>query len=221
MFHSTTHFKNWIFVDEDELLRRRQNANDKFRSHYPSIKQNALTIAEETSLVNYYSNILKDFCRRFNPVMPRYVTSTALHYLKRFYLNNSVMEYHPKHIMVTCVYLAAKIEEFNVSMDQFVNNVKGDREKAADIVLNNELLLMHKLNYQLVIWHPYRSVEGFFIDIRTRYPACENPDKYRPIIDGFIDQCLSTDIIFILAPNQIALCALLYAADKSKDSIDK
>lgn len=79
------------------------------------------------------------------------------------------MEYPPKHIMVTCVYLAAKIEEFNVTMQQFVTNVRGDREKASEIVLNNELLLLHKLNYQLTIWHPYRPIEGFLIDIKVNY----------------------------------------------------
>lgn len=77
------------------------------------------------------------------------------------------MEYHPKHILVTCAYLAAKIEEFNVSMNQFVKNIKGDREKAAEIVLNNELLLLHKINYQLIVWHPYRPLEGFLIDIKV------------------------------------------------------
>ena len=31
--------------------------------------------------------------------MPRYVVGTALHYLKRFYVNNSVMDYPPKEIL--------------------------------------------------------------------------------------------------------------------------
>lgn len=95
--------------------------------------------------------------------------STSIQYFKRFYLNNSAMEYPPKHIMVTCVYLAAKIEEFNVSMQQFVNNVRGDRDKASEIVLNNELLLLHRLNYQLTIWHPYRPIEGFLIDLKALF----------------------------------------------------
>lgn len=77
------------------------------------------------------------------------------------------MDYHPKHIMVTCVYLACKVEEFNVSMEKFVKNVKGDRDKASDIVLNNELLLMSQLNYHLTTHNPFRSVEGFLIDIKV------------------------------------------------------
>jgi len=70
---------------------------------------------------------------------------------------------------VTCVYLACKVEEFHVSIQQFVANLKGDREKAAEIILNNELLLMHKLNYFLTVHNPLRPVEGFLIDIKVTF----------------------------------------------------
>lgn len=68
---------------------------------------------------------------------------------------------------VTCIYLACKVEEFNVSIQQFVSNIKGDREKATDIILNNELLLMEQLNFHLSIHNPYRPVEGLLIDIKV------------------------------------------------------
>lgn len=77
------------------------------------------------------------------------------------------MDHHPKHIMVTCVYLACKVEEFNVSMQQFVQIVKGDREKASEIVLQNELLLMQQLKYHLTVHNPFRPIEGFLIDIKV------------------------------------------------------
>lgn len=52
-------------------------------------------------------------------------------------------------------------------MMQFVANIKGDREKAADIILNNELLLMEQLNFHLTIHNPFRPVEGLLIDIKV------------------------------------------------------
>lgn len=70
---------------------------------------------------------------------------------------------------VTCCYLACKVEEFNVSIVQFVSNIKGDREKATDIILNNELLLMEQLNFHLTIHNPFRAVEGLLIDIKVHY----------------------------------------------------
>lgn len=46
---------------------------------------------------------MRDFCRRFEPVMPKCVIGTAFHYFKRFYLNNSAMDYHPKEILCVCL----------------------------------------------------------------------------------------------------------------------
>lgn len=66
------------------------------------------------------------------------------------------------------MYLASKVEEFNVSINQFVGNLKGDREKFANIILTFELLLMDKLNYHLLIHNPYRPMEGLFIDLKVR-----------------------------------------------------
>lgn len=93
--------------------------------------------------------------------------------MKRFYLNNSVMNYHPKQIMVTCVYLACKVDEFNVPMEKFVANVKGDNTKARDFVLNNELMLMEQLKFHLTTHNPFRSVEGFLIDIKVCNPISD------------------------------------------------
>lgn len=64
---------------------------------------------EERILIRHYESHLRDFCKRFNPPMPRTTVATALHYFKRFYLRNSAMDYHPKEILVTCVYLACKV----------------------------------------------------------------------------------------------------------------
>ena len=67
----------------------------------------------------------------------------------------------------TCVYLAAKVEEFNVSITQFVANMQGDREEAADIILQQELLLMEHLHYHLTVHNPFRPLEGLMIDIKV------------------------------------------------------
>ena len=65
------------------------------------------------------------------------------------------------------MYLACKVEEFNISIQQFVANIRGDREKASDIILNDELLLMQQLNFHLTIHNPYRPVTGLLIDIKV------------------------------------------------------
>lgn len=119
----------------------------------------------------------------------------------------------------TCVYLACKTEEFNVSIGQFVSNIKGDKVKAMEIILSNELLLMQRLNYYLTIHNPYRPVEGFLIDIKTRC-SLVNPDRLRAGIDEFLENTFFTEACLLFAPSQIALAAVLHAASKEQENLD-
>ncbi|KAK0093944.1 hypothetical protein PV326_012293 [Microctonus aethiopoides] len=226
MFPTSTQKKYWMFADENDLTHLRQKTNAAFIEKYggnmtPEQKeQYFLSDVEERTLLKFYELQLRDFCKRFSPPMPRATIATALHYFKRFYLRNSVMNYHPKEILVTCVYLSSKVEEFNVSISQFVANLKGDREKASDIVLNNELLLMQQLNYNLTVHNPFRPVEGLMIDIKTRYSSLDNPERLRPHIDDFLEKVFLTDSVLLYAPSQIALAAILHAASKISANLD-
>ena len=69
---------------------------------------------------------------------------------------------------MTAAYLACKVEEFNVSIEQFIANVPGNKERATDVILNTELLLMQELNFHLAVHNPYRAVEGMLVDVKTR-----------------------------------------------------
>ncbi|XP_072387025.1 cyclin-H [Diabrotica undecimpunctata] len=225
MFPTSTQCKYWMFSSEDELNKLREKANSKHIQIYsrqaPDIPKHDyfLTPEEEKTMVKRYELHLRDFCKRFQPPMPRYVVGTAFHYFKRFYIHNSVMNFHPKEIMVTCIYLASKVEEFNVSIQQFVANIKGDRDKATDIILNNELLLMEQLNFHLSIHNPYRPVEGLLIDIKTR-TNLHDPERLRPGTEHFLERTLLTDAILLYSPSQVALAAVLHAASKLQENLD-
>lgn len=142
----------------------------------------------------------------------------------------------------TCVYLSCKTEEFNVSISQFVSNIKGDKLKAMDIILSNELLLMQQLNYYLTVHNPFRPIEGFLIDIKTRC-SLANPERLRAGIDEFIDKTFLTDACLLYAPSQVsfeekkirkrkktvfdaalrfqlALAAVLHSASKEQENLD-
>lgn len=225
MFSTSSQKKFWTFSDDNELASLREKHNlafiykhgqniDEFQRH-----SFFLSPEEERLLLKQYELHLKEFCKRFSPPMPKGVIGTAFHYFKRFYLYNSTMDYHPKEILATCVYLACKVEEFNVSIGQFVANIKGDRDKASDIILNNELLLMQQLNYHLTIHNPFRPVEGFLIDIKTRCNLA-NPERLRGGIDEFLEKVFLTDACLIYAPSQIALAAVLHAASKEQENLD-
>jgi len=231
MFPESTQATQWMFSSAEaiNLLRARthQGFIDRHGDEVMSDDELAkfLTQEEEWSLVYHFSLKLAEFCAKFKPPMPRYVRGTSFHYFKRFYLHNSVMDHHPKDILVTAVYLACKTEEFNVSMQQFVANIAGNQERATQIILNNELLLMQELHFHLTIHNPFRAVEGLLIDIKTRAGLPQgvtagDVEQFRPEIDSFLDKVFLTDAFLIYAPSQIALAAVIHAASKNKINLD-
>lgn len=88
-----------------------------------------------------------------------------------------------------------------------------------DIILSNELLLMQRLSYYLTIHNPYRPVEGFLIDIKTRCSLVD-PDRLRKGIDEFLEKTFFTEACLLFAPSQIALAAVLHAASKEQENLD-
>eukprot|EP00088_Acartia_fossae_P038432 TRINITY_DN3983_c0_g1_i1.p1 TRINITY_DN3983_c0_g1~~TRINITY_DN3983_c0_g1_i1.p1 ORF type:complete len:329 (+),score=74.90 TRINITY_DN3983_c0_g1_i1:49-1035(+) len=226
MFSTSTQAKNWMFGSDEVLTRCRETVNRKYvakhRSANPNSgdKYNYLSWQEEQDVLRYFEVKLAEFCAKFKPPMPRGVIGTSFHYFKRFYLNNSLMDYHPKEILVTAIYLAAKVEEFNISIGKFVENIPGNQDRAARVILNNELLLLKELNFHLTIHNPWRPMEGLLIDLKTRCDHLENVESFRPEIDAFIDQVYLTDAILIYSPSQIALAAIIHAASRQKQNLD-
>ncbi|XP_025083258.1 cyclin-H-like [Pomacea canaliculata] len=227
MFATSTQRKFWTFTGETELTQLRKEANQKYiQTHGENMSDEEiaaffLTPAEERLLVRQYEFVLREFCNKFQPPFPKYILGTSLMYFKRFWVNNSVMDYHPKDIMLTCVYLACKVEEFYVAIGQFVSNLKGNREKFADTILAFELLLMSKLQYHLTIHHPYRPLEGLLIDIKTRFPDLDNPERLRKGAEEYIERCLLSDVVLIFSPSQIALASIMYSAGRESINMDR
>jgi len=56
-----------------------------------------LTADEEHLLVKLYISKISQLCGHFR--FPEEVEATAVSYMKRFYLKNTVMDWHPKNVM--------------------------------------------------------------------------------------------------------------------------
>ncbi|XP_031164645.1 cyclin-H [Sander lucioperca] len=230
MFHNSSQGKYWIFKSDNEVEQKRYKANQKFRnkileSGKPGLSESKfLERHEEDVLFRHYEKRMLDFCNAFKPAMPKSVVGTAIMYFRRFYLNNSIMEYHPRIIMLTCAYLSCKVDEFNVSSTQFVGNLVQEtpagQERVLEQILEYELLLIQQLNFHLVVHNPYRPMEGLLIDLKTRYPTLENPESLRKSADDFLTQATMTDAGLLFPPSQIALTAILNSASRAGLSME-
>ncbi|MBN3320367.1 CCNH protein, partial [Atractosteus spatula] len=230
MYHNSSQKKYWTFQNEETMDKLRYQANKKFVSKVTASGKAGINESlfldpkEEDVIFKHYEKRLLDFCAFFKPAMPKSVVGTASMYFRRFYLNNSVMEYHPRIIMLTCVYLACKVDEFNVSSSQFVGNLRENaagQEKALEQILEYELLLIRQLNFHLVVHNPYRPLEGFLIDIKTRYPAIENPEVFRKAADDFLNRATMTDAGLLFPPSQMALTAVMNSASRADLNMER
>ena len=86
-----------------------------------------------------------------------------MQFLKRFYLSNSPMTYHPKQIMPSALFLASKAEHYTVNLERFAKKLP----KAAEDVIAPEFLLTQGLRFMFDIRHPHRGMEGGFMEIRA------------------------------------------------------
>ncbi|CAK7340681.1 unnamed protein product [Dovyalis caffra] len=117
--------------------------------------------------------------------------ATALIYFKRFYLQ-----------WLTCIYASCKIEENHVSAEELGKGISQDHQ----MILNYEMI---SLEFDLIVYAPYRSVEGFIADIEEFcHPTDENIQKLKETAVAEIDKIMLTDAPVLFPPGQLALGAL-------------
>ena len=214
MFHNSTHRRNWIFPSLEEIDSLRGKCIENYGTKCSISANDLITLQEHKVVCKYYEKILFHYCQKFQPPLPYSVIFTAFVYFKRIYTQTSIMEHSPADMISVCLYMACKVEEYNVSVDKFIMIYpETDRLQTADDILSNEMGLMSLLNYQLIVHSPKRALEGFFIDIKTRFKQNEDMDKYREISNEFLNAVLFSDAVFLYTPSQLALAAL-FAASK-------
>nr|XP_010918004.1 cyclin-H1-1 isoform X2 [Elaeis guineensis] len=233
-FQTSTHRAKWIFIPQ-ELLEKHEAANQRAIKmleqygitrlevdvdgslSYPEPvldqKDNAersvpkpLNCDEEQLMRVFYEQKIQEVCAAFK--FPHKIQATAIMYFKRFYLQWSVMEHHPKHIMLTCVYASCKVEENHVSAEELGKGIQQDHQ----MILNNEMIVYQSLGFDLIVYAPYRSIEGFVEDMEEFGQARnEEQEKFQDLRETAkleVDKIMLTDAPLLYPPGQLALAAL-------------
>ncbi|KAI9613705.1 hypothetical protein KEM48_003704 [Puccinia striiformis f. sp. tritici PST-130] len=121
LYELSTQFRHWRFSQSGlELARRELNEGavgrvkskleEERNVEIPSTEPGTgmieepsqieyLTVQDELELVTFYLSKISQLCRASIFNFPETVEATAMSYLKRFYLRNTCMDYHPKNII--------------------------------------------------------------------------------------------------------------------------
>ena len=152
-------------------------AHHEKTSKRPDAKEvDCLTVEEEQKLVGFYcikAMQFADFCEfptnvkvvRCMLLMLRYADidqATAVQYLKRFYLSNSPMTYHPKEMMAAALFLSTKTENHYTSLRSFASKLP---KTTPENVVAPEFLLTQGLRFTFDVRHPHRGLEGGVMEL--------------------------------------------------------
>lgn len=239
-YTTSTQLYNWYF-DPTDLTSHRQNCNNAARrqlverlaridmgTERPIDDTDDLAVGldpdEELSIVKRYIFLMRALFEKFvNPHLPEEVFGFAVTYLKRFYLNHSVMDFYPREMMLTCLYVACKAADFPVGLQAFIAHIPRNQERYSHFIINSELFLLESLNYDLWVFTPYRPLIGFIIDLVAYQKRIRNTDlktyfgssdaelvtELRREGTGLINLWYQTDLCLTVHPSQFALAVLV------------
>lgn len=154
--------------------------------------------------------------------------ATAIQYIKRFYITNSVMTYHPADILKTALFFATKTENHYFRLTKFADAI--GKTKPED-VLALEFLLTQGLRFTFDVRHPFRALEGAVMELQAlskgsipALPGEEDGVEIRPhnmerrvrdahgkARESLKTSALLTDSYFHFTPSQIMMAAMMNA----------
>ncbi|KAL3471270.1 cyclin-like protein [Aspergillus californicus] len=137
-----------------------------------------LTPEEEQDLVRYFCEQIVQLGESYKPPLPTMVRATAIQYLRRFYLTNSPMTYHPKTIMPCVLFIATKTDNYHTSLRQFADGVPGDT--TAEDIVTPEFLVMQSLRFTFDVRHPFRGLEGGVMELTAISQGLGQPAPHLP-----------------------------------------
>jgi len=134
------------------------------------------------------------------------IISTAVVFFKRFYLKASFNEFDPRLVGPTMLFLAAKVEEYNVpNFLKSLKQVDPSWPYKMDMILECEFFALHYLNFDLIVFHPYRPLTQYLSDVNMQsllQPAW-----------NIVNDSYRTDLCLRYAPYLIAIAAIYMACN--------
>ncbi|KAF9240914.1 cyclin-like protein [Melanogaster broomeanus] len=218
LYEASTQFKSWRFSPE-QLVVVRESLNsaavaairNTFEADEPgsSAHVSFLDAEEEHLLVKLYITKIPQLCGHFR--FPEEVEATAITYLKRFYLRNTVMDWHPKNVMLTALFLATKTTNNPISLDSYTSNIP--RTSPSD-VLDLEFLVAQSLSFEFAVWHAHRALWGLWLDLQSLPEITEDlrPQDVYEMALKHVRSSRFTDAELVYTPSQIALASLSLAS---------
>lgn len=155
-FWTSTHCRYWIFKKQDLVYSRKRD-----KSHFDEVEFKIL-LNSYVELINNLSQAIK---------LRRRVAATAIVHFRRFYWKHCLLDFDPNLVAPTCLFVASKVEENLVQIHVFLEAMKifdPSFEYCSNDIQQCEFHLLEGLNFDLVVYHPYRPLLSFVVDSKQQ-----------------------------------------------------
>ena len=221
-YWKSSQFDQWLF-DRQELMSGRLRDIASWPSNTNS---NSITEDDYSKILIFYSNIIQNIGEHYK--VRQQVIATAIMYLKRFYARYPLKSIDPWLLCPTCLFLAAKVEEFSTLNHQrvcsaaatiykkyvhllskldnnrsilyefYVSDGSGEYPYQIKQILECEFYLLEIMDCCLIVYHPYRSLDLYTREFQIDQPLFESTWR-------IINDSLKTDAALLYPPYEIAL----------------
>ncbi|KAJ2654963.1 hypothetical protein IWW48_005797 [Coemansia sp. RSA 1200] len=201
--------EQWYFTKEDLM-----NTPSQAGSDYSTPCTKTYSPAEERSWRSRGCNFIHNVVKRLD--MHQFVASTACVFFHRFYMRQSLGQFHAYQIAGACVLLASKVEENKRSLKDIgyacaYVAVKGRAKEAAGshdtwqrLLQRLEIVVLENCCFDMDVTHPY----GF---IDTLAPEFGIPVYVAKSATAHVNDCLRSPVCLLYRPEVIAVAALYLA----------
>lgn len=207
----------WTWASGEALEGARAQARSTALAAAGAPDTEAASADEERALRRFYLGKIREVCGALRH--PAKVCAAACALFQRFFTKESVLVHEPKAVMLTCVYLAGKVEEHYIDAEELAKGLRQDPQ----VVLRRELAVLEGLGFDLLTHPPHRALAGFVHDADARRASrslakCEAPAEWAAACrdaERYLDDLLVTDALLLHPPGRLALAALRDAGRKA------
>uniref|UniRef100_A0A914Q4G7 Cyclin-like domain-containing protein n=2 Tax=Panagrolaimus TaxID=55784 RepID=A0A914Q4G7_9BILA len=202
-FWKSSHYEQWI-LDKQDLYRQRG--------------EDIKIIGEEEyhKIMIFFINYIQAMGNQLGS--RQQMIATASVYFRRFYARRSLKDIDPFLLSISCLHLAAKVDEHGNTSPSKLSNaanqlakmhpcIPPDDGRMSKLITEVEFYLLEIMDCCLIVYHPYRTALQLFSDLKLK----ESDDKLKRDTYGLMNDSLKTDACLLFAPHQIAIACLLGA----------
>jgi len=193
-FWTSSHCKLWLFSKEALETSTHRRDKEEWKLGDLDIKKIKIYLCME----------LQSLAKRLG--MRQRVVASAIVYFRRFFAKNNFIEFCPRLVAPTCLYIATKVEECSTQYPvcKIANEMK--KEDASwpysfNNLLECEFYVLETLGFYLIVYHPYHSLTEYLTNCNLRENCLET--AWNIVNDAYF-----TDISLLCSPHIISLASI-------------